>query len=42
MISDSDLYTIAVFLGTMSMALIVGYHYLEAGAAPEAKVVVAK
>jgi hypothetical protein len=35
MISDSDLYTIALCLGTMSMAFIVGYHYLEVTAEQE-------
>jgi len=35
MISDTDLYTLALFLGSTSMALIVGYHYLEANADPE-------
>jgi oligosaccharyl transferase complex subunit OST4 len=35
MITDSELYSLAIFLGTMSMALIVGYHYLEANAEPE-------
>lgn len=29
MISDNDLYTLAVFLGSLSMLLIVFYHYLE-------------
>jgi oligosaccharyl transferase complex subunit OST4 len=33
MISDSDLYKIAIFLGTTSMVLIVAYHYLEVNAA---------
>ncbi|KAF4125841.1 hypothetical protein GMORB2_1087 [Geosmithia morbida] len=29
MISDGDLYTLAVFLGSASMILIVAYHYFE-------------
>ena len=38
MITDTELYSIAMFLGTMSMALIVGYHYLEVNAEPEHEV----
>lgn len=29
MISDGDLYKLAIFLGTASMVLIVVYHFLE-------------
>jgi hypothetical protein len=29
MISDNQLYTLAIFLGTASMLLIVVYHFLE-------------
>lgn len=29
MISDKDLYSLAVFLGVLSMLLIVLYHFLE-------------
>ncbi len=39
MISDNDLYSLAVFLGSASMVLIVVYHYFEVNAAdklPEA------
>ncbi|KAL6855072.1 hypothetical protein ACO1O0_006210 [Amphichorda felina] len=32
MISDGDLYTLAVFLGSVSMVLIVLYHYFEVNA----------
>ncbi|MCJ1400750.1 hypothetical protein MMC11_003958 [Xylographa trunciseda] len=32
MISDNDLYTLAVFLGSLSMLLIVLYHFLEVNA----------
>lgn len=32
MISDADLYQIAIFLGSASMALIILYHYLEVNA----------
>ena len=32
MISDDDLYRLAVFLGSMSMLLIVLYHFLEVNA----------
>lgn len=33
MISDGDLYSLAVFLGSASMILIVAYHYFEVNAA---------
>lgn len=49
MISDNDLYSLAVFLGSTSMILIVAYHYFEVNsdktseplqtAAPEKKAV---
>ena len=29
MISDSTLYTLSIFLGTLAMLLIILYHYLE-------------
>ena len=32
MISDNDLYTLAIFLGSLSMLLIVLYHFLEVNA----------
>ncbi|KAH6896891.1 Oligosaccaryltransferase-domain-containing protein [Thelonectria olida] len=32
MISDADLYRLAVFLGSTSMVLIVLYHFLEINA----------
>ncbi|KAL2759654.1 hypothetical protein ACRALDRAFT_1060342 [Sodiomyces alcalophilus JCM 7366] len=32
MISDSELYQLAIFLGSTAMALIVVYHYLEVNA----------
>ena len=32
MISDDDLYTLAIFLGTLAMLLIVLYHFLEVNA----------
>lgn len=35
MISDNDLYTLAIFLGSMAMLLIVLYHFLEINAEPE-------
>lgn len=35
MISDNDLYTLAIFLGSLSMLLIVLYHFLEINAEPE-------
>lgn len=37
MISDDDLYRLAIFLGSTSMVLIVLYHFLEVNATPEAK-----
>ncbi|KAG5977836.1 hypothetical protein E4U55_006519 [Claviceps digitariae] len=36
MISDRDLFTIAVFFGVTSMLLILTYHFLEANAIPNA------
>lgn len=35
MISDNDLYSLAIFLGSLSMLLIVLYHFLEINAEPE-------
>ncbi|PGH16481.1 hypothetical protein AJ80_05166 [Polytolypa hystricis UAMH7299] len=32
MISDSDLYQLAIFLGSFAMLLIILYHYLEVNA----------
>jgi len=36
MISDNDLYTLAIFLGSLAMLLIVLYHFLEVNAIEEA------
>jgi len=36
MISDNDLYTLAIFLGSLAMLLIVLYHFLEVNAIQEA------
>ena len=36
MITDNELYSIAVFLGSMAMLLTIGYHYLEVNAKDEA------
>ncbi len=36
MISDNDLYSIAIFLGSISMLLIVLYHFLEVNAKDDA------
>ena len=35
MISDTDLYSLAIFLGCLSMLLIVLYHFLEVNAEPD-------
>jgi len=35
MISDDDLYTLAIFLGSLAMLLIVLYHFLEVNAIHE-------
>ena len=35
MISDNDLYSLAVFLGSASMILIVAYHYFEVNSSDE-------
>lgn len=35
MISDNDLYSLAIFLGSMAILLIVLYHFLEVNAEPE-------
>ena len=32
MITDNDLYSLAIFLGSMAMLLIVLYHFLEVNA----------
>jgi len=32
MISDNDLYSLAIFLGSAAMLLIILYHYLEVNA----------
>lgn len=32
MISDDDLYRLALFLGSAAMVLIVAYHYIEVNA----------
>ena len=37
MISDGDLYRLAIFLGATSMVLIVIYHFLEVNAVEETK-----
>lgn len=36
MITDDELYMLAIFLGSMAMLLIIGYHYLEVNAKDEA------
>ncbi len=35
MISDNDLYSLAIFLGSLSMLLIIVYHFLEINAKPD-------
>jgi len=35
MISDDDLYSLAIFLGSAAMLLIILYHFLEINAVPE-------
>lgn len=35
MISDNDLYSLAIFLGSLAMLLIVIYHFLEINAKPD-------
>jgi hypothetical protein len=35
MISDSQLYSLALFLGAVSMLLIVAYHFLEINSTPD-------
>ncbi|OLN91952.1 hypothetical protein CCHL11_01473 [Colletotrichum chlorophyti] len=35
MISDNDLYRLAIFLGSAAMVLIVLYHYVEVNAKEE-------
>ncbi|KAF7553809.1 hypothetical protein G7046_g6996 [Stylonectria norvegica] len=39
MISDNDLYRLAIFLGSSSMILIVLYHFLEVNSADNVKLV---
>jgi hypothetical protein len=34
MISDDELYKLAIFLGSISMILIVVYHFLEVNSEP--------
>jgi hypothetical protein len=41
MISDDDLYRLAIFLGSAAMILIVLYHFLEVNTKEEDDVVVA-
>ena len=38
MISDDDLYRLAIFLGSAAMLLIVLYHFLEVNAVDESAV----
>lgn len=38
MISDNDLYSLALFLGSAAMVLIVVYHYLEVNASDKVPV----
>ena len=35
MISDNDLYSLAIFLGSISMLLIILYHFLEVNSKDE-------
>ncbi|KAH6679248.1 Oligosaccaryltransferase-domain-containing protein [Halenospora varia] len=35
MISDDDLYRLAIFLGSVAMILIILYHFLEVNSAEE-------
>lgn len=35
MISDNDLYSLSVFLGSAAMLLTIAYHYLEVNAKDE-------
>lgn len=35
MITDAQLYTLALFLGSAAMLMIVLYHFLEVNAVPE-------
>lgn len=37
MISDDDLYRLAIFLGSAAMLLIILYHWLEINAVPESE-----
>ncbi|KAF6819984.1 oligosaccaryltransferase [Colletotrichum plurivorum] len=38
MISDNDLYRLAIFLGSAAMVLIVLYHYVEVNTTEDEKV----
>lgn len=42
MISDNELYSLAIFLGSLSMLLIVLYHFLEVNAQDEPSETMAK
>jgi len=42
MISDNELYSLAIFLGSVSMLLIVLYHFLEVNAQDEPSDTIAK
>lgn len=41
MITDNGLYTLAIFLGSLAMLLIVLYHFLEVNAMPDDEAIVA-
>lgn len=36
MITDSELYSLAIFLGSLAMLLTIAYHYLEVNAKDDA------
>lgn len=40
MISDNDLYSLSVFLGSAAMLLTIAYHYLEVNAKDESEMTV--
>lgn len=40
MISDDDLYSLSVFLGSAAMLLTIAYHYLEVNAKDDSEVTV--
>ncbi len=42
MISDNELYSLAIFLGSVSMLLIVLYHFLEVNAQDDPSEAIAK